>query len=216
MCSELTRSEPVRKNVFIIDDHAIVRRGLRDLFSSEPDFSVCGEAATAADARVKLREIPTDLVLCDLMLDGRSCLDLTRELAGERRRRRILIVSMHDEPLYVHRCLEAGACGYISKQRPTTELIKAARDVLNGEVYVSECKECGPEEPVLDRLTDREFEVFLLLGQGFVPRHIADQLNLSVSTVEVYRQRLKEKLHVASSPMLLRYAVRWCRDHSAP
>lgn len=223
------REGSVERKVFIIDDHAIVRRGLRELFEREPDLAVCGEASTATDALLGLREIRPDLVIADLMLEGRSGLELIRKLGAAHSGPQVLVVSLFEEYVYVRHCLDAGARGYVSLHLPTAELLKAAREVLNGRTYVPEAHDwdrqrsvdssdpvSNPSDHVIAQLTDRELEVFLLLGRGYVPRHIAERLNLSVSTVEVYRQRLKQKLQIESSPMLLRFAVRWCKHHDAP
>jgi DNA-binding NarL/FixJ family response regulator len=210
--------------VYIVDDHSIARRGLRQLFDREVDFTVCGEAATASDAFESIMDLQPDLVISDLKLEGQDGLDLTKQLDAHAPEVPILILSMHDERLYAERALAAGARGYAMKRSDDAELLRAARLVVSGRIYLTESlrekfREQGDplapsRDPSLtDRLTDRELEVFLLLGQGFAPRHIADKLNLSVSTIEVYRGRLKDKLHLDSSSMLTRYAVRWCRDH---
>jgi DNA-binding NarL/FixJ family response regulator len=133
---------------------------------------------------------------------------------------------MLDEQLYEQRALSAGARGYVMKRSADDEVIRAAHEVLAGRIYVSEAvrKQMQAADPMPEQamtspvkaLTDRELEVFLLIGQGYAPRHVAEQLNLSVSTVEVYRERLKEKLGLKSSPVLLRYAIRWCKDHNLP
>lgn len=209
--------------IYIVDDHPIVRRGLRQLFEREPDFTVCGEAETVAQALLDVPRLSPDLVVSDLSLEGQGGLDLARHLAAHHPDLPVLIVSMHDEELYARRAIDAGARGYIMKRSTEDEVVQAARHVLTGRIYVSESirEEMlaaapagdGPSVSPLDVLSDRELEIFFLIGQGFAPRHIAEQLSLSVSTVEVYRERIKEKLNLKSSPLLLRYAIRWCKDH---
>lgn len=217
---------PGPHRVFVVDDHPIVRRGLRQLFHREVDFTVCGEAATAADALLAITDLQPDLVVSDLKLEGRDGLELTKQIDTHAPAVPVLIVSMYDERLYAERALAAGARGYVMKRSDDDELLHAARQVLTGRIYITDAirekvREHGDALPeatkdhLIDRLTDRELEVFLLLGQGFAPRHIADRLNLSVSTIEVYRGRLKDKLHLDSSAVLTRYAVRWCRDHQS-
>ena len=208
--------------VYIVDDHPIVRRGLCQIFEREPDFCICGEADSVAQALLALPDLAPDLIVSDLSLEGRSGLELTRQIATYHPNLPVLIVSMHDEQLYAQRALAAGARGYIMKRCTDNELIQAAREVLAGRIYVSEgirqqmetsCPLNGSSPNTLAALADRELEVFRLIGQGFAPRHIAEQLNLSVSTIEVYRERIKQKLDLKSSPLLVRYAVRWYKDH---
>jgi DNA-binding NarL/FixJ family response regulator len=208
--------------VLLVDDHAIVRRGLRQLFEREADFTVCGEAATATDALDLVEALAPDLLVTDLTLEGRSGLDLIKRVRTHHKELPVLVVSMHDERLYAHRALAAGARGYVMKRSADDEVIRAARAVRDGQSdgSTNEAPTDRPDAPTGDEgdpvaiLTDREFEVFLLIGEGFTPRYIAEKLTLSVSTVEVYRQRIKEKLDIENAPMLLRYAVRWCRDRA--
>lgn len=206
--------------VLLVDDHAIVRRGLQQLFEREPDFMVCGEAATETEAFDLVETLKPDLLITDLTLEGRSGLDLIKRVHTYHGNLPVLVVSMHDERLYAHRALAAGAHGYVMKRSADAEILEAARAVRDGLTYsngpTSNCTDrSGHEDNPVAMLTDREFEVFLLIGEGFTPRHIAEKLSLSVSTVEVYRQRIKEKLDIESAPLLLRYAVRWCRDRAA-
>jgi DNA-binding NarL/FixJ family response regulator len=171
-------------------------------------------------------KLDPDLIVSDLMLDGRGGLELTQQIVTFHPHVPVLIVSMLDEQLYAQRALSAGARGYVMKRSADDEVIRAAHEVLAGRIYVSEAvrKQMQAADPMPEQamtspvkaLTDRELEVFLLIGQGYAPRHVAEQLNLSVSTVEVYRERLKEKLGLKSSPVLLRYAIRWCKDHNLP
>ena len=214
-------SDPVTRMV-LVDDHAVVRHGLRQLFECEPDFAVVGEGATEAEGFDCVEVFGPDLLVTDMTLDGRSGLDLIHRVHRYHPALPVLVVSMHDEVLYAHRALAAGARGYVMKRSTDGEVLRAARAVRDGHVYTDGTvqSETGPEKLLsngrdpLAMLTNREFEVFLLVGQGFVPRHIAERLSLSVSTVEVYRERIKEKLDLGSSPVLLRYAVRWCKDRN--
>ncbi len=208
--------------VVLVDDHAIVRWGLRQLFDREPDFHVCAEGDSLVEGFSAVEHQRPDLLVTDFSLGGRGGLELTEQVRRYHPAVSVLVVSMHDEDLVAHRALAAGARGYVTKRRADRDVLPAARAVLSGRTFVGgragalpKDVSDGPADPV-DVLTDRELEVFLLLGRGFAPRHVAGSLCLSVSTVEVYRERMKEKLGVASSPVLLRYAVRWCRDHGTP
>lgn len=205
--------------VLLVDDHAIVRRGLRQLFERELDFTVCGEAATETEAFDLVETLAPDLLVTDLTLEGRSGLDLIKRVHTYYGDLPVLVVSMHDERVYAHRALAAGAQGYVMKRSTDAEIVKAARAVRDGMAYCEKTIRCsadlpGGEDSPVTLLSDRELEVFLLIGEGFTPQHIAERLSLSVSTVEVYRQRIKKKLDIESAPMLLRYAVRWCRDRA--
>ena len=209
------------QSILLVDDHPIVRRGLRQLFESQPDFTVCGEAEDIASALDAVARLKPDLALVDLSLKGRSGLELTRQLQAHHPSLPVLILSLHDEKLYGERALRAGARGYVMKRRADDEILHAARQVLAGHRYISPAVQqqlngaLGEKAAAVSTLTDREFEVLVLIGQGYAPRHIADQLSLSVSTVEVYRQHLKEKLGLGSATELRRYAIAWFKDHGA-
>lgn len=210
-------------SVLIVDDHPLVRRGLRQLFEEEPDFRVCGEAATEAEAFDLVGERQPDLVVTDLVLGGSSGLELAARIRQYHPEVRVLVLSVHDERLYARRALAAGAHGYVTKWESGKEVVRAARVVGEGALFVGgEVRSPGSAKEVLEQaegwlaaLSDREVEVFLLLGQGFTPRSIAEKLSLSVNTVEVYRGRLKDKLGFESAELLQRHAVWWCREHDA-
>jgi len=209
------------QTILLVDDHPIVRRGLRQLFEHEPDLTVCGEAEDIASALEAAARLEPDLALVDLSLQGRSGLELTRQLQIYHPSLPVLILSLHDEKLYAKRALRAGAKGYVMKRRADTDILHAARQVLAGHCYVSPAVQEQLHETLeeatfdVSHLTDREFEVFLLIGQGYAPRHIAEQLSLSVSTVEVYRQHLKDKLNLGSATELRRYAITWFKEHES-
>jgi DNA-binding NarL/FixJ family response regulator len=218
----LPEASPVH-SVLLVDDHPVTRLGLRFAFEREPDFEVCAEAADACTALDALaRQVPA-LVVTDLALDGRSGLELVKQVRAHYPAVPVLVFSMHEARLYARRALDAGARGYVTKNGQHEEVIRAAREVLRGGVYLGEGVASWPSSPAdagadaggtsMAALTDREFEVFVLLGQGYAPRHIAAVLCLSVSTVEAYRERLKAKLGLADAALLVRYAVRWMRDH---
>jgi len=205
--------------VVIVDDHPIVRHGFAALLAGEPDLAVCGAAADAASARAAMASLP-DVSLVDVSLGGTSGIDLIRELKGLAPRMNVLVVSMHDEMLYADRSLRAGASGYIMKHEATDAIVRAIRVVASGGIFVSEAVSLSlvqrwttrgaprPESP-LGGLSDRELHVLELMGRGLGTRGIAEQLHISVKTVESYRARLKEKMNLRSGTELVRFAVRW-------
>jgi DNA-binding NarL/FixJ family response regulator len=207
-----------KKRIFVVDDHPIVRQGLVQLINHESDLSVCGEAEEAYTGLRAIKEIKPDLVLIDVSLKDSDGIELVKELKAQMPSVLILMLSMHDEVLYSERALRAGARGYIMKQEAPPKLLEAIRKVLSGQVYVSEKmsatllqrmvggKKPGGELP-MDRLTDRELEVFRMIGAGESVKEIADHLCLSVKTVEAHREHIKEKLNFKSSAELLRFAI---------
>jgi DNA-binding NarL/FixJ family response regulator len=207
----------VRKNIVIVDDHPTTREGLRAVINREPDFRVCGEAANAYQALEAIQKLGPDLVLLDITMPGKSGLELVKDLKAQHPQLAILVVSMHEETLYAERMLRAGAGGYITKQQPPEELVKAIRQVLGNRVYLSP----AASEKLLQRfsgrpqanrsplelLTDREFEIFQLIGQGKTPKEIARQLHLSAKTVAVHNANIRQKLNLKSTAQLIRFAV---------
>ena len=209
-----------RARVFIVDDHPIVRQGLTQMINQEADLTVCGEAEEAQVALQAVAELHPDLVLVDLSLKGGSGLELIKALRARQSTLPVLVVSMHDESLYVERALRAGARGYIMKHEATDIMMNAIRRVLRGEIYVSDkmmTKLLGRfvlDSPdtgtsVLERLSNRELEVFRLIGEGHSTRHIAAVLHVSIKTVESHRAHIKEKLQLNDTVELVRYAMQW-------
>ncbi len=217
-----TRRKPgsARKQVLIVDDHPMMRQGLAQLINSEADLAVCGEADTAREAFEAVSRVKPHIALVDLSLPDKSGLELIKDLRAVHPELPVLVVSMHDESLYAERVLRAGARGYIMKQEGGKRLMAAIRQILAGQIYVSEKmsarileiysgrREPGTGSPV-ERLTDREFEVFQLIGHGKGTREVAQHLHLSVKTVEVHRANIKEKLGLKSATDLVRYTMRW-------
>jgi DNA-binding NarL/FixJ family response regulator len=210
----------VKFRLVLVDDHPVVLDGYQLMLNAQPDLEVCATAGTAADAlRAVERERP-DLVLVDLTMPGRGGLDLIKDLAVLHADVKILVCSMHDEMLYAERALRAGAKGYITKDSPGPVMLAAIRRVLGGGIYVSErlaarvldsfaaARPRGSVSP-LEKLSDREFEVFRLFGEGRTAKEIAAQLNLSPKTVSVHRDHIKEKMDFATSAEMIRQAVRW-------
>jgi DNA-binding NarL/FixJ family response regulator len=210
--------ETTKHRVFLVDDHPIVRQGLAQLLNSEADLTVCGQGEDAYGSLRAIKTASPDLILLDVSLKDSDGLELLKELKVQHPGLPVLILSMHDESLYTERALRAGARGYIMKHEAPATLLSAIRKVLAGEVYVSEKmaatllhRMVGGKKPgdalPMDRLTDRELEIFRMIGAGQTVKEIADKLFLSVKTVEAHREHLKQKLNLKSSAELLRYAI---------
>jgi DNA-binding NarL/FixJ family response regulator len=210
--------------VFLVDDHPIVRQGLARLIASEPDLEVCGEADDVPSAVRAINELSPDVVVADLSLKQGSGIDLIKTLQTQSPQIPILVLTMHEEPFYAERALRAGARGYLTKQEASEKILTAIRQVVGGEIYVSDrispqllkrLISGAPDEddPLVSRLSDRELQVFLMIGEGLGTQEIADQLNLSVKTIETYRAHLKEKLNLKDARELVQYAIRWVVTH---
>lgn len=209
------------KKVLIIDDHPILREGLERIIDVEDDFSVCGSAGSVGEALAQVEKTGPDLVITDLSLPGRSGLELIKDLKATRPELPVMVVSMHDEMIYAERVLKAGGRGYLMKGAFPGELVKAMHLVLEGEVYASQAvtnhflqtlsagKGQAKSGYPLDRLTDREMEVFDLIGQGKGNQGIAARLGISPRTVDAHRVHIREKLGLSDGTALTRYAVRW-------
>lgn len=208
---------PVR--ILVVDDHPIVRLGLRQMLSAEPDLSVCGEAETAEAALRLVQASKVDFAIVDLSLGTVNGLELVRQLHNDRPDLPVLVLSMHDEALFAERALRAGARGYITKQQAIDGLVGAIRHVLAGKIYVTArvsqqvLEGLGRRGPAsgghLGGLTDREFEVFEMIGRGLGTAEIADRLHVSVKTIETYRSNIKTKLNLKDATELVRYATSW-------
>jgi DNA-binding NarL/FixJ family response regulator len=214
------RQKKTSRTVFIVDDHPLMRQGLAQLINNEPDLVACGEAEGAQAALDYIRNHKPDLVLVDISLPDKHGLELIKDLQALHPGLPVLVVSMHDESLYAERVLRAGGRGYIMKQEGGKKMMEAIRTVLSGQIYVSEKmsakileifsgRRSESNRSPIEKLTDREFEVFQMIGQGRGTRQIAEALHLSVKTVEVHRLHIKRKLELADAPSLVRYAVRW-------
>lgn len=217
---QLTRDVRDLQRILIVDDHPVTRRGLVELINHEPDMRVCGEAANAAQALDAVRELQPGLVLLDITLPGQSGLALIKDIQSFAPDARILVVSMHEEDLYAERVLRSGGHGYIMKNEGGDRLLHAIRRVLSGETYVSEQvssrildtfagRKRRAEAGSLSHLTDREFEIFRLIGQGLPASEIGARLHISPKTVDTHRLHIREKLRLPSLSALMRYAVQW-------
>ncbi|HOE16230.1 MAG TPA: response regulator transcription factor [Syntrophorhabdaceae bacterium] len=209
-----------RNKIFIVDDHPIVRKGLAQLINQEPDMVICGEAENAQSALELLKRIKPDLAIVDISLQGIDGIELIKKIKDRDVSFPMLVVSMHDEALFAERALKAGAKGYIMKQEAIEKMMEAIRKVINGEVYVSERVSATIVKKFIDGkaesgrspvevLSNRELEVFQLIGQGFGTRQIAQELNVSIKTVESYRANIKEKLNLRNAAELMRHAVHY-------
>ncbi|HEY1123508.1 MAG TPA: response regulator transcription factor [Haloferula sp.] len=219
----MTSTANDQARIVLVDDHPMVRERLAEVINREPDLSICGEAEDRAGAlEVVEREKPR-LAIVDLTLKRSNGLDLIKDLRVMYPDLLILVLSMQDENLYAERVIRAGAHGYITKQEATRKILDAIRQVMAGKVFLSEelsaeilSRMLGKTKGAvrsLDVLSDRELQVFGLVGEGFGTRQIAEQLGLDVKTVETYRTRIKEKLELKDASELLRQAIAWRRDH---
>jgi DNA-binding NarL/FixJ family response regulator len=209
-----------KSKVLLVDDHPIVREGLSRVIQQETDLTVCGEAENSQQAMQIIETASPNIAIIDISLAESHGLELVKMLKATYPELPVLMLSMHDESLYAERALRAGAKGYIMKQEPPAELIRAIRRVLRGEIYVSQSfagqmltKLTGGQSQTaaspVDQLSDRELEVLTLLGQGRKTSQIAHDLRLSIKTVETYREHIKEKLELKDATSLMRYAVQW-------
>ena len=209
-----------RRRIFIVDDHPLVREGLTNLINGQSDLIVCGQAEDSAGAITGIAKARPDVALIDISLKNESGLELIKNLESQFPLVALIVLSMHDEALYAERALRAGARGYVMKRETTKSVLTCIRRVLEGGVYVSErvvntmarrlaaSPKTAGASPV-ERLSDRELEIFRLLGQGRTTSEIAEDLHLSLKTVQAYCARAKEKFGVSSLGELLRAAIRW-------
>jgi DNA-binding NarL/FixJ family response regulator len=209
-----------KKRILVVDDHPIVRQGLALLINREPDLVVCGEAEEASGAMHVLASARPDVLIVDISLNGPDGLDLLKTIRTTHPTMPVLILSMHDESIYAERALRAGANGYIMKQEATEKVLVAVRRILNGEIYVSErianrmlklyiTGSGTVRNSSIADLSDRELEVFRLIGEGHGTRQIAEELHVSIKTVESYQAHIKEKLSLSSARELMQHAIQW-------
>ena len=212
--------QSTKKRILIVDDHPIVREGLITIINHEKDFEVCGEADEAREALKAISELEPDVVLVDITLKDSDGIELTKNLKSRYPTLPVIVLSIHDEFTYAERALRAGAQAYLMKEVVSQNIVAAIHTVLSGEIYVSNTMgkkmlrklAAGKADVIgdpVDSLSDRELEIFRLIGQGYRPSKIAKSMHLSVKTVETYRGRIKEKLNLADADELLRFAIRW-------
>jgi DNA-binding NarL/FixJ family response regulator len=215
-----------KRTVFVVDDHPLLRQGLALLINQQQDLQVCGEAEEAQAAMEAIAKKRLDILIVDISLNGPDGLDLLKNIRASYPDLPVLILSMHDEAIYAERALRARANGYIMKQEATEKVLVAVRRILNGEVYLSDRMANkmlqqyigGTPSAIQSRtsaLTDRELEVFCLIGEGHGTREIAEELHLSVKTVETYQAHIKEKLSLHSGRELIQHAIQWKIDEKS-
>ncbi|HLA85164.1 MAG TPA: response regulator transcription factor [Thermoguttaceae bacterium] len=209
--------------ILIVDDHPAVREGLAIRISNHPDLEVCGEASDVADALELVKSVSPDLIVVDVQLKTGDGLDLVKRIKSRDAEARILVWSMYPDELYAPRALRAGALGYINKENTTGRIIEAIRQVRDGKVYLAEgmaqkllTRAVGGNEVTagspIDTLSDRELEIFRLIGDGLSTAEIAKRLHLSPHTIDTHRQRIKQKLNLETAAELTRAATRWMLD----
>jgi len=219
-------SRESRKRVFLVDDHPLVREWLGHLINRQTDLTLCGEAGDASEAMREIRRREPDAVVVDISLGGSSGIELVTEIKLAFPKIAVLVLSMHEDSTYVERALRAGALGYVAKRETTAKIVAAIRQVLRGQYFLS-----GPlalaitrkyvERPArvglspAERLSNRELEVFEMLGRGFETRRVAEELHISMKTVQAYCARIKEKLQLNSATELLREAILWDQRDNA-
>jgi DNA-binding NarL/FixJ family response regulator len=217
------QSDKSRSRILLVDDHPVVREGLEVRINQEPDLLVCGLTGDAQQAMELIPQLHPDLVITDLSLEGKPGLELVKDLERAHPSLPVIVLSIHDENLWAERVLRAGAEGYIMKSQATQKVVDAIRTVLGGGIWVSDRmnsmllqkltrKRIETAGSPLDQLSDRELEIFQMIGNGLTLREIAAKLFLSMKTVEVHREHIKEKLGLKSSAELIRYAVTHALD----
>lgn len=211
-----------KARILLVDDHPVLRRGVAELINGESNLEVCGEAASLGEACNEVARSKPDLVIVDIALEGNDGVEVTKEICHRWPTLPVLGYSMHDEDLYAERIIRAGAKGYVMKKADPETLLEAIGQVLKGKVYLSEHmsdrligklvgagSSSAPTLAPVEQLSDRELEVFQLIGQGVSTAQIAEQLCLSVKTIETYREHIKRKLNLQTGPELVRRAVEW-------
>jgi DNA-binding NarL/FixJ family response regulator len=219
--------KPIEKSrILIVDDHPLFCEGLRQMIDRNAALTVCGQVPDVTGAMRAVAELKPDLVLVDISLEGGNGIDLIKNLKAKYEDLPVLVISMHNESIYAERALRAGALGYVMKNEPAKVVRTAITKVLAGDIFLSEkmsssvlAKLMGnkPEHPVspIEQLSDRELEVFQMIGEGKAPRQIAEELDLTIPTIHSFRNRIKEKLQIKSSTEMMLHAMQWVRERTA-
>ena len=213
-------SQKNKKRILIVDAHPVLRLGLTHLLNQERDLSVCGEADNERSALETIAELQPDFIISDICLNGTNCFELIKNLTASHSNLAILVFSKHDETIYAERALRAGAKGYIMKNEAPNNVIKAIREIMKGGVYLSAGMQSRFLQKLvhgndngdysrtdIEKLSDRELQVFQLIGQGYGTRHIAQTLHLSINTIETYRAHIKRKLNLKNASELTKHAI---------
>jgi DNA-binding NarL/FixJ family response regulator len=212
-----------KSRILVVDDHAVVREGLSKLINQEADMVVCGEAHDGPSALKAIAACKPDLAIVDISLSSASGLDVTKDIKIQFPETRVLVLSMHEELLFAERALRAGASGYIMKVEAPKTLIEAIRRVLGGKIFLSDKMTehflnqvvhapVAADDSPIKSLTDREFDVFMMIGKGIGTRQIAERIHLSVKTIDAYREHLKKKLNLKNAAELVQYAIEWTHN----
>jgi DNA-binding NarL/FixJ family response regulator len=223
--SKTSSRKSEKKQVLIVDDHPLIRQGIRMLLTTEPDLEVCGEAETASDALAVMEKAKPDVAIVDLTLKESSGLELLKDIRVRYPDVLVLVVSMRDESLYAERVLRAGARGYVTKEEGPEMVLEGLRKILQGQIYVSQKMASKVMSKIvqgadqhggspIDHLTDRELAVFELIGKGLPTREIAKNLHISPKTVDSHREHIKDKLKLDSATELLKQGIQWVQDQN--
>ena len=223
MNTAVQKSTTLKKRVMVVDDHPIVRQGLSQLINQEHDIEVCCEADSISDAMNTILTCNPDIAIVDIALGQSNGIRLIEEMSQQHPNIPVLALSMHDESLYAERCLKAGAKGYIMKKEAPENVIVALKKILKGDVHISDVlsakllhkfiiQDKGDNRSPMDRLSNRELEVFEYIGKGLKTREIAAQLHLSIKTIETYVDHIKKKMNFRDSRDLFMHAVKWSLD----
>ena len=218
--------DKTKTRIYIVDDHPLVREWLTNLIHNQPDLTICGESEEAPAALQEIQRIKPDVAIVDLALKNGSGMELIKDLKAVASNVAVIVLSMHDERLYAERALRAGARGYVMKRETAKKVITAVRQVLSGKIYMSESLATAFAQKFVDgrlptsgslveQLSDRELEVFQLLGKGYETRRVAEMMNVSMKTVQAHCAHIKDKLKLTNAAELLREAVRWQENYPA-
>jgi DNA-binding NarL/FixJ family response regulator len=216
----------VKTRIYLVDDHALIRRGLATLIGAEPDMEVCGQAQDAAAGLREIMKLQPDLVIVDISLKGNSGLELVKSIKAFSSKIQIVVLSMHHESIYALRVLKAGARAYVMKQDDAQKVLEAIRRIRNGDLFVSEnvanqmlnrlvSGNSDDDSSPVSSLSDRELEIVNLIGNGLLTREIAVQLHVSVKTVETHRAHIKEKVDLQNATQLVQFCVRWVEENNS-
>ncbi len=219
------QSNGPKYKILVVDDHPIVRRGLMQMISREPNFQVCCQAEDAPQAMRFIETCDHDAAIIDISLKGSSGIELIKNIRSQKNHIPILVLSMHEESVYAERSLRAGANGYVMKHEAPDKVMQAIREIIDGKLYVSDnvadkvlrkvvTGHSDSDTSPIDRLSDRELEVFRLIGQGYGTRQIAEQLFLSIKTIESYRANIKDKMGLTNASELVHHAIQWVNSAS--